>query len=123
MGGENKIGGLKKKPPVSLPALQGPFPLHLHSGWACAAVWVGGHDQAEQGMKNACLLACLRASCSEPSSTQAGVGRAHASALNELQDSALHLNSQLGPIQAPGVLAGLLVMPARSSSMKTRILP
>lgn len=106
------MGGLKKKPPGPLPVVQGPFPLHLHSGRACAAVWVGGHDQAEPGMKSACLLACLRGRCSEPSSTQAGVGRAHASALDGLQDSVLHLISQLRPIQAPGVLAGLLVMPA-----------
>ena len=33
-----------------------------HFGWDCATVWVGGHGQAERGMKNICLLTYLKES-------------------------------------------------------------
>lgn len=97
--------------------LQGSFPLHSRFGWACATVWVEGHGQAEQRMKNTYLWVCLRGRYSEPSSTQARVGRAQASVLDGLQGSALHLNPQPGPTPECWVLVG------ESPSLKTRILP
>lgn len=87
-----------------------------------ATAWVGGHGPLEQGMENTCLLVCLRGRFSEPSHSQARVGRAHASALDRLQGSAPHLNSHQAPPSALG-LAGLLVMVAKCSSLNTRILP
>lgn len=65
-----------------------------------AAVWVGG--PRGKGMKHTCLLACLRGGFSEPSSSQASVGRAQAPPLDRLQGSAPHLNSHQGPSKHPG---------------------
>lgn len=87
-----------------------------HFGWEYATVWVGGHSQLGLGMKDACILVCLKGSCSEPSRE----GRVHAFALDGLQGSVLHL-SPYQTAQALWVLTGLLVMVAKSSSLKTRI--
>lgn len=84
-----------------------------------ARAWPGraGHGK--------CLLVCLRGKCSEPSNSQTREGKTHAFALDGLQGSALHLSPHPGSIQTPQepwTLAGLLVMVAKFSSLKTRVL-
>lgn len=86
---------------------------------------MGGGGQTGQGMEQARLLVCLEECCSEPnSSSTRGKGTCLCSGLAVgLTSPSLPTSRAFQAAWAPWVLAGLLEMVAKSSSLKTSILP